>query len=220
MIGILITVTIVYSILHHYYCIKLRGVLANKIRVLSRRQAFLLLNWLFRVLIPLILAMELGLSPFELGYSLPSDYMKTLILTLLLIALNISVSFTFVWIAVNVLREEKALRKVEKWPSRLGLKDIIEGFLWDFPEEAFYRGFIFMCLKTLGIIPAALFSSFLFALVHTYAGRTWTLMTFINGLIYSYAIYQTDSILVPLILHRVLNISPPLYLRIFSKCNS
>ena len=164
--------------------------------------------------------MGLELSPLELGYSLPLDCVKTLILTLLLMALNISVSFALVWIAVNVLREEKALRKVEKWPNRIGLKDVIEKFLWDFPEETFYRDFVFMSLKTLGIIPAALFSLLLFALVHTYAGKTWTLMTFINGLIYSYAIYQTNSILIPLILHRALNISPPLYLRIFSKHDS
>ncbi|RLE64107.1 MAG: hypothetical protein DRJ47_08405 [Thermoprotei archaeon] len=54
-------------------------------------------------------------------------------------------------------------------------------------------------------------------MVHTYAGKTWTLMTFINGLIYSYGGYETKSLLVPLILHRILNTSAPLYLKIFSR---
>ena len=91
------------------------------------------------------------------------------------------------------------------------------GLLWDFPEEAIYRGFVFMSLRELGPAPAALYSSLLFALVHTYAGRAWALMAFVNGLIYSDAIHRPNSLLAPLALHSALNLSPPLYLKIFSK---
>lgn len=128
---------IIFSILHHFYCIKFRNILASRIKFLSRKWAFLLLNWLFRVLLPLILAIGLRISPLEIGYSLPSDYVSTLALTLILALLNILVSFTLVRIATEFLKEEKALKKVEKWPSKIDLKDFIEGFLWDFPEEAF-----------------------------------------------------------------------------------
>ena len=127
---------------------------------------------------------------------------------------NVSASFALVWVAVKVLREGGAVKKVGGWPSRVGLRDILEDALWSFPEEAFYRGFVFMSLRPLGLAPAAILSSLLFAPAHTYAGRAWALMAFLNGILYSYAIRRTGTVLAPLALHCALNASAPLCLRL------
>lgn len=142
-----IIMVVVYSILHHFYCVRFRSILASKVRFLPQRWGFLLLNWLFRVLIPLLLTIGLGVSPLEIGYNIPLDCMKASLLTTFLAFLNIFISFTLVRIATEFLKEEKALRKVKRWPSNVNYRDFVEGFLWDFLEEAFYRGFVFMGLR-------------------------------------------------------------------------
>jgi len=50
-----------------------------------------------------------------------------------------------------------------------------------------------MGLGSLGFIAQTLISSFFFSIAHIYAGVVWSIMSFIDGIVYSYAIIEQKA---------------------------
>ena len=72
-------------------------------------------------------------------------------------------------------------------------------------EELFWRGSFFRILSKFGFVPAALISSFFFALMHQgVGGMTYA---FFSGIIFSYLTYTTGSALSAIILHMMNNLT-------------
>ena len=80
---------------------------------------------------------------------------------------------------------------------------ITTGILVPVCEELFWRGSVFRVLKRFGFIPAALISSFFFALMHK--GTSAIIYAMFSGIIFSYLTYSTGSTLSSIILHIINN---------------
>ena len=80
---------------------------------------------------------------------------------------------------------------------------VMTGILGPVCEELFWRGSIFRVLQKFGFIPAALISSFFFALMHKGVGGI--IYAMFSGIIFSYLTYSSGSTLGAIILHVINN---------------
>ncbi len=80
---------------------------------------------------------------------------------------------------------------------------IMTGIIVPVCEELFWRGSVFRVLKRFGFVPAALISSFFFALMHK--GTSGIIYAMFSGIIFSYLTYSTESTLSSIILHIINN---------------
>ena len=172
------TIVLAYSVFHQLFCSiwrdRIAGLLNTRLYI-NKEYAYLILNLLIRVIVPLLLTISLGSSPTNLGYSLP-NIIKGILLTAILLPLTIIFNTIVIWSAIKIVKERHAIKKVKSWKSGIGPKEMTTLALWVICEEAFYRGFILMELSSLGFTVSILISSLLFSIAHIYAGIIWSLM--------------------------------------------